>query len=277
MTTTAPPPPEAASASPSRRRPPASRRNEKRRRRPSTQARRTPSSWRRAARRARLRDPGRRSDGHGWRRARLPDVRRAPVRRAVREGRRRDGEDGARSSGNLRQPVLRRHRREHRAAGGLRDRRRGDRGNRDRRADRGSGRGRRPAEPARRHRDDHGRRELMARIAAVVLAAGEATRFGAPKQRPLLPSVLDRVTRAPVDEIVIVSGAYELEPPSGSEPQGALRARVVTCAEWGRGPGASLRCGLEALAADVEAAVVVLPDGPELSPPSVDRVLAAWR
>jgi nicotine blue oxidoreductase len=117
----------------------------------------------------------------------------------------------------------------------------------------------------------------MPKVAAVVLAAGEATRFGAPKQRLLLPAVLDRVARAPVDEIVVVSGAYELDLPSGSEPQGALRARVVTCAEWGRGPGASLRCGLEALAADVEAAVVVLADGPELSPASVDRVLAAWR
>ena len=117
----------------------------------------------------------------------------------------------------------------------------------------------------------------MARIAAVVLAAGEATRFGAPKQRLLLPSVLDRVTRAPVDEIVVVSGAYELELPSGSEPQGAPRARVVACGEWARGPGASLLCGLRALGEDVEAAVVVLADGPELAPEAVERVLAAWR
>ena len=116
----------------------------------------------------------------------------------------------------------------------------------------------------------------MARIAAVVLAAGEATRFGAPKQRLLLPSVLDRVTRAPVDEIVIVSGAYELEPPSNSLLQG-VSVRIVECAEWARGPGASLRCGLMALGQDVEAAVVVLADGPDLSPGAVERVLDAWR
>jgi nicotine blue oxidoreductase len=53
--------------------------------------------------------------------------------------------------------------------------------------------------------------------------------------------------------------------------------RVVPCPEWERGPGASLRCGLEALDAGVEAAVVCLADGPNLSPQAVRRVLTAWR
>jgi CTP:molybdopterin cytidylyltransferase MocA len=108
----------------------------------------------------------------------------------------------------------------------------------------------------------------MSRVAAVVLAAGEATRFGAPKQRLLLPAVLERLARSPVDEIVVVSGAYELE---------LFGTRVVHCPDWTRGPGASLRCGLSALGDDVEAAVVVLADGPELAPEAVVRVLGAWR
>jgi nicotine blue oxidoreductase len=99
-------------------------------------------------------------------------------------------------------------------------------------------------------------------IGAVVLAAGAATRFGAPKQRLLLPSVLERVRG--LDEVVVVSGAYELE--------GAIR-----CAEWERGPGASLRCGLDALGDEVDAAVVVLADGPSLAPAAIDRVVAEWR
>jgi nicotine blue oxidoreductase len=99
-------------------------------------------------------------------------------------------------------------------------------------------------------------------IGAVVLAAGAATRFGAPKQKLLLPAVLERVQG--LDEVVVVSGAYELE--------GAIR-----CADWERGPGASLRCGLEALGAEVEAAVVVLADGPSLAPAAIDRVVAEWR
>ena len=50
----------------------------------------------------------------------------------------------------------------------------------------------------------------------------------------------------------------------------------MCCAEWDDGPGASLRCGLAALSDDVEAAVVVLADGPDLDPRAVDRVIAAW-
>jgi CTP:molybdopterin cytidylyltransferase MocA len=116
----------------------------------------------------------------------------------------------------------------------------------------------------------------MARVAAVVLAAGEASRFGAPKQRLLLPAVLERLSRSPVAETVVVSGAYELDLPSDTVSQG-LPVRLAACPEWERGPGASLRCGLAALGADVEAAVVVLADGPELSPAAVERVLDAWR
>jgi len=51
----------------------------------------------------------------------------------------------------------------------------------------------------------------------------------------------------------------------------------VRCHDWERGPGASLRCGLAALGPGVDAAVVVLADGPELAPEAVERVAAAWR
>jgi nicotine blue oxidoreductase len=112
----------------------------------------------------------------------------------------------------------------------------------------------------------------VSRIAAVVLAAGAATRFGAPKQRLLLPDVLARVGASPVDEVVVVEGAYRLRSDSPH-----ARARVVRCAAWERGPGASLQCGLAALADDVEAAVVVLADGPRLAPDAIARVIESWR
>jgi nicotine blue oxidoreductase len=105
-------------------------------------------------------------------------------------------------------------------------------------------------------------------IAAVVLAAGASTRFGTPKQRLLLPRVLERVGRSTVDEIVVVLGAHDVE---------VSGARVVRCPDWERGPGASLRCGLAALGPEVEAAVVCLADGPLLAPAAVDRLVDAWR
>jgi nicotine blue oxidoreductase len=105
-------------------------------------------------------------------------------------------------------------------------------------------------------------------IAAVVLAAGAATRFGSPKQELLLPHVLGRLSESPVDDVVVVVGAY---------PLNAGSVQVVECPDWELGPGASLRCGLAALGPGVEAAVVCLADGPNLSPHAVRRVLTAWR
>jgi nicotine blue oxidoreductase len=68
-----------------------------------------------------------------------------------------------------------------------------------------------------------------------------------------------------VDDVVVVSGAH------------VLPVESVPCPGWERGPGASLRCGLAALPEEVEAALVVLADGPDLDPRAVDRVLRDWR
>jgi CTP:molybdopterin cytidylyltransferase MocA len=104
-------------------------------------------------------------------------------------------------------------------------------------------------------------------IWAVVLAAGASSRFGSPKQALLLEPVLERVRASSVDDVLVVLGAHELK----------TSARTVLCPDWAHGPGASLRCGLAALPAHAEAAVVVLADGPGLDPAAVDRVVAAWR
>jgi CTP:molybdopterin cytidylyltransferase MocA len=79
--------------------------------------------------------------------------------------------------------------------------------------------------------------------------------------------VLDRVRASAVDDLVVVIGAHQVE----------TEARTVKCLEWERGPGASLRCGLDDLSDEVEAAVVVLADGPNLHPYAIDRVISVWR
>jgi CTP:molybdopterin cytidylyltransferase MocA len=105
-------------------------------------------------------------------------------------------------------------------------------------------------------------------IVAVVLAAGASTRFGSPKQAILLEPILQRVrASSSLDDVVVVLGAHEVE----------TTAVSVHCPDWERGPGASLRCGLATLGESVNAAVVVLGDGPRLDPRAIDRVVGAWR
>jgi len=83
----------------------------------------------------------------------------------------------------------------------------------------------------------------------------------------LLDEVLARVRESSVGDVVVVTGAHEVE----------TEARVVPCPEWERGAGASLRCGLREVPPEVQAAVVVLADGPDLAPEAIDRVIEVWR
>ena len=107
---------------------------------------------------------------------------------------------------------------------------------------------------------------------AIVLAAGASTRYGGVKQRELLPFVLEALEQTSVEEFVVVEGAHKLDVPG---------VRVVSCEDWDSGPGASLRCGLAALGAEVERALIVLADGPDLDPRAVDACSRAtslsWR
>ena len=115
-------------------------------------------------------------------------------------------------------------------------------------------------------------------IGGVVLAAGAGRRFGGPKQLhpvngvPMLERVVTIVADAGLDDLVVVLGARADE----VEAQVNLRtARVVRAEQWDSGQAASLRAGLDALQADITAALVVLGDGPQLDPAAVQRVRSA--
>jgi molybdenum cofactor cytidylyltransferase len=106
-------------------------------------------------------------------------------------------------------------------------------------------------------------------IAGLVLAAGEGSRFGGPKQlaeldgRPLLEHALAAIAAVPaIERVVVVLGARAEEIRAQVN---LLSAEPVVCASWDEGQAASLRTGLEALG-EVDAAVVTLGDQPRITP-----------
>ena len=110
-----------------------------------------------------------------------------------------------------------------------------------------------------------------------MLAAGAATRFGAPKQLalldgvPLLEHVLRTMSSAPVERVVVVLGSAADEVAAGIDLHGA---DLVVCGRWEEGQSASLACGLAELAG-CEAVVVTLGDQPRVAPEAIRRVIAA--
>ena len=114
-------------------------------------------------------------------------------------------------------------------------------------------------------------------IGGLVLAAGAATRFGAPKQlaeldgMPLLEHAVRAMTAAPVARVVVVLGSGADEIAAAVDLHGA---DTIVCSRWEEGQSASLACGLGELAS-CEAVVVTLGDQPRMSPDAIRRVIAA--
>jgi molybdenum cofactor cytidylyltransferase len=116
-------------------------------------------------------------------------------------------------------------------------------------------------------------------IGAVVLAAGEGSRFGGAKQlaeldgRPLLEHVVAAVAAVPaIEKFVLVLGSRAEEIRDQVDPHGA---EILVCNEWAEGQAASLRAGLTAVS-DMEAAVILLGDQPGITPAAIEAVLALY-
>jgi molybdenum cofactor cytidylyltransferase len=110
----------------------------------------------------------------------------------------------------------------------------------------------------------------------VVLAAGSSRRMGSPKQllsingRPLLEFVVAQVCASRLDDVLVVLGA------AADEIRVAVdfgRAKVLVNADHATGMASSLRAGLAALGSEVDRAMVILGDQPDISAHLLDSLL----
>jgi molybdenum cofactor cytidylyltransferase len=117
-------------------------------------------------------------------------------------------------------------------------------------------------------------------ISALLLAAGLARRFGAPKLlqdlhgKPVIRWSAEALIGAPVDEVLIVV------PPDFDALRIALQgidAYFVVNPHPALGIASSLACGVAALSADTSAAMVSLGDEPMVAPTAARRVLDRYR
>lgn len=116
-------------------------------------------------------------------------------------------------------------------------------------------------------------------IVGLLLAAGAARRFGAPKLiqplggKPVIRWGAESLSFATDWLLVVV-------PPQSADLRAALhgvRARFVTNPEPERGLGRSIACGVDALPSDADAVVIALGDEPLLKPAWIHAVIATYR
>lgn len=117
------------------------------------------------------------------------------------------------------------------------------------------------------------------RIAGLVMAAGRSSRMGANKLllddggHPIIATVVDHALSAGLTEVVVVCGHQE------AEIRKALAGKpvnIVPCPDYADGMSASLRCGLKALAPEIDAAMVLLGDMPRVGADLLRRMSAAF-
>ena len=118
------------------------------------------------------------------------------------------------------------------------------------------------------------------RVAAVVLAAGQASRFGAPKQlalwqdKPLLAHVVDAALASQVERTVVVLGAHA---DACGEVLAGRPVDIIVNPDWADGQSTSLKAGLAALPNTISAAIFPLADQPFVTAADVDAVISAYQ
>jgi molybdenum cofactor cytidylyltransferase len=120
----------------------------------------------------------------------------------------------------------------------------------------------------------------MSSVAAIILAAGQGSRFGVePKLlapldgKPLVRHVAEAAIGSSAAPVILVTG-HRAEDVEGSLVP--LSLTVIRNPAFAEGLSTSLKAGFKALPEEAEAAVVLLADMPFVTERLIDELLAAW-
>jgi molybdenum cofactor cytidylyltransferase len=118
-------------------------------------------------------------------------------------------------------------------------------------------------------------------IAAIILAAGESKRFGKrPKQlldwhgRSFVQIAVDNAIGAGLDPIIVVVGSHAAKVRSSISNRPVI---IVENKDWPHGQSTSVRSGIQALPNDINAALFMPIDQPNLSPRIIQTLADAYR
>src|SRR3954462_15829548 len=120
----------------------------------------------------------------------------------------------------------------------------------------------------------------MRRVGAVILAAGGSSRLGQPKQllkfrgETLVRRAVRAASEAGCDPIMVVVGENREAIELALDMRDSPRPTIIENAEWHRGVGTSIRCGIQELPNFVEVVVLLTCDQPYLDASILAQLIA---
>jgi molybdenum cofactor cytidylyltransferase len=134
-----------------------------------------------------------------------------------------------------------------------------------------------PSRPAPR---DRAKREDGPAVAAIVLAAGRSSRMGGTNKllepiddAPMIRRTVDTVCASKASPVVVVTGRDEA---AIADALDGLPVTIVHNPAYAEGLNTSLKAGVEALPADIDAAAICLGDMPALDPATLDTMIEVF-